>query len=82
MVMVARATNADVASDFREGRIIDPKPIIGTVNITSDTDMTKELITWFQKGVSAANMVGTTDNLGYTDKWYDYTDQEDLDSSW
>ena len=82
MVMVARAANAEVAGDFRQGRTIEPKPIIGTVNITSDTDMNKELTSWYQKGVSAANMAGTTDNLGYTDKWYSYTDKEDLSASW
>mgnify|MGYP003637556892 FL=1 len=82
MVMVARAANATVASDFREGRVIDPKPIIGTVNIASADGMVKELASWFQKGVAAVSMVGTTDNLGYTDKWYDDTNKDDLAQTW
>jgi len=82
MVMVTRATNAEVAGDFREGRTIDPKPIIGTVNIASADGMIKELTSWYQKGVSAASMVGTRDNLGYTNNWYDNNYQEELDNSW
>jgi hypothetical protein len=83
MVMVTRATNADVASDFREGRTIDPKPIIGTVNIASANGMIKELASWYQKGVSAVSQVGTTlDNLGYTDQWYERTTKEDLAEAW
>ena len=82
MVMVTRATNAEVARDFREGSTIDPKPIIGTSNITSSDGMVKELTSWYQKGVSAASMVGTRDNLGYTNNWYDNNYQEELDNSW
>ena len=82
MVMVTRATNAEVARDFREGSTIDPKPIIGTSNITSSDGMVKELTSWYQKGVSAASMVGTRDNLGYTSNWYGSNTKEDLDNSW
>ena len=52
------------------------------VLLTSDTDMNKELTSWYQKGVSAASMVGTRDNLGYTNNWYDNNYQEELDNSW
>jgi len=82
MVMVTRATNAEVAGDFREGRTIDPKPIIGTSNITSADGMVKELTSWYQKGASAASMVGTEDSLGYTDKWYGRTTKENVAESW
>ena len=81
--MVTRATNAEVARDFREGSTIDPKPIIGTSNITSSDGMVKELTSWYQKGVSAVSQVGTTlDNLGYTDQWYERTTKEDLAEAW
>jgi len=82
MVMVTRATNAEVAGDFRQGRTINPKPIIGTVNITSADGMNKELTSWFQKGVAASSLIGTTDSLGYTDKWYDRTSKENVSESW
>ena len=82
MVMVTRATNAEVAGDFRQGRTINPKPIIGTVNITSADGMNKELSSWFQKGVAASSLIGTTDSLGYTDKWYDRTSKENVSESW
>lgn len=80
--MVTRATNAEVAGDFREGRIIEPRPIVGTVNITQDKDMSKELSTWFQKGEAASNMSKNIDSLGYTDKWYDQTTKENVSESW
>ena len=82
MVMVTRATNAEVAKDFRQGRTINPKPIIGTVNITSADGMNKELASWFQKGVAASSLIGTTDSLGYTDKWYERTTKENVAESW
>ena len=82
MVMVTRATNAEVAKDFRQGRTINPKPVIGTVNITSADGMNKELTSWFQKGVAASSLIGTTDSLGYTDKWYDQTTKENVSESW
>ena len=82
MVMVTRATNAEAARDFRQGRTINPKPIIGTVNITSADGMNKELSSWFQKGVAASSLIGTTDSLGYTDKWYERTTKENVAESW
>ena len=82
MVMVTRATNAEVAGDFRQGRTINPKPIIGTVNITSADGMNKELTSWFQKGVAASSLIGTTDSLGYTDKWYERTTKENESEHW
>jgi len=82
MVMVTRATNAEVAGDFRQGRTINPKPIIGTVNITSADGMNKELASWFQKGVAASSLIGTADSLGYTDKWYERTTKENVAESW
>ena len=82
MVMVTRATNAEVAGDFREGRIIEPRPIVGTVNITQDKDMSKELTGWFQKGAAASNMSKSTDSVGYTDNWYSDISQDDVKEEW
>ena len=82
MVMVTRATNAEVAGDFREGRIIEPRPIVGTVNITQDKDMSKELTGWFQKGSAASNMSKSTDSVGYTDNWYSDISQDDVKEEW
>jgi len=82
MVMVTRATNAEVAGDFREGRIIKPQPIVGTVNITQDKDMSKELTGWFQKGAAASNMSKSTDSVGYTDNWYSDISQDDVKEEW
>ena len=82
MVMVTRATNAEVAGDFRESRIIEPRPIVGTVNATQDKDMSKELTGWFQKGAAASNMSKSTDSVGYTDNWYSDISQDDVKEEW
>ena len=82
IVMVTRATNAEVAGDFREGRIIEPQPIVGTVNVTQDKDMSKELTGWFQKGAAASNMSKSTDSVGYTDNWYSDISQDDVKEEW
>ena len=72
MTMVSWATgDGEVATKYREGTYIDPRPIPGTTLVPDNNDMTSYYDDYFQTGVSAYVQSDTDDGLGYSDGWYD-----------
>jgi len=63
LLVAAKGFGSRAVLQFRQGQNISPRPSMGVYQTTNDTDMTSQLIPWFQKGYSTVAQAGTLDQL-------------------
>jgi len=63
LLVAAKGFGSRAVLQFRQGQNISPRPSMGVYQTTNDTDMTSQLIPWFQKGYSTVAQAGTLDLL-------------------